>query len=130
MSKTVLKSIYTIIVSMAMVISITVLADAANNSGANDTVDLKNGDKVTGTVLNDTFTVSTAYSSITLKKDKISQIGIHSGNQNDDVVDLIAGGSVEGTIDEPAISLKLDSGKIISIEKEKCSRIIFKRKTE
>ena len=130
MSKTVLKSIYTIVVSMVMVISITAFTDAANNSGTKDTVDLKNGDKVTGTVLNDSFTVSTPYMSITLKKDKISQIGIHSGNQNDDVVDLVAGGSVEGTIDELSISVKLDSGKIISIEKEKCSKIIFKRKTE
>jgi hypothetical protein len=130
MSKTVLKSIYTIIVSVAIVVSITVFAGAANKAGTNDTVDLKNGDKVTGTVLNDTFTVSTPYSAVTLKKDKIAEIRFQSGNQNDDVVVLIAGGSVEGTIDEPAISLKLDSGKIISIEKEQCGRIILKRKTE
>ena len=130
MSKTVLKSIYTIIVSVAIVVSITVFADAANKAGTNDTVDLKNGDKVTGTVLNDTFTLSTPYSAVTLKKDKIAEIRFQSGNQNDDVVVLIAGGSVEGTIDEPAISLKLDSGKIISIEKEQCGRIILKRKTE
>lgn len=130
MSKIVLKSFNIIFMSLALALSMAVSAGAMDNAGVNDIVILKNGDKVTGTVLNDTFTVSTPYSVVTLKKDKISQIGIHSGNQNDDVIELIAGGSVEGTIDAPAISLKLDSGKNISIEKEQCSRIILKTKTE
>jgi hypothetical protein len=130
MSKSALKTIYLILTGLVMVLSIAVSSGAAAEANANDTIDLKNGDKLTGTVLNDTFTLTTPYTAITLERNKISEIRIASGNGDNDVILLNAGGSLEGKIEELEFSFKPATGEMISIEKEKCKKIILKGKTE
>ena len=127
MIKKALKSIYPVFMTLLLTLSIAVSVCAANNTNVNDTVELKNGEKLTGTLLTDTFTVSTPYMVVTLDKDKISEISIIPEGKDHDVILLNTGGLVEGTIEELSFSFKLDSGKEISLEKEKCNKIILKR---
>ena len=130
MSRIAFKSIYLIILNLALAVSITVSAGAVEDTGVSDTVELKNGDKVTGTVLNNTFTITTPYTLVTLKKDQISEIKITPDSENHDVIELTVGGTLAGTIEEPSLSFKLISGKIITLEKEQCKKIILRRKNE
>ena len=128
MLKTALKTIYPLILCLALILSINVLAGASDKTDVKDTVELKNGDKITGTVLNDTFTVTTPYSNVTVEKDKISEIRINHEREDHDVIVLIEGGLMEGTLDEPVFSIKLPSGETTSFEKEKCNKLILKGK--
>ena len=128
MSKPALTSIYQIFTVFLLLLSVAVSSIAADDMNASDTLELINGDKVEGTVLNDTFTLTTPYTVITLDKDKISEISINSESGKNDIIQLNAGGSLEGTLEELEFSLKLPSGKTISFEKEKCKKIILKGK--
>jgi hypothetical protein len=131
MSKIAFKSIYLLVLGLAMMVSMALSAGAVDDADVvYDVVELKNGEKVTGTLLNDTFTVTTPYSSVTLEKDKISEININPESVNHDVIVLNVGGSLDGTIEEPSLSFKLVSGKIISLGKEQCKKITLKQKNE
>jgi hypothetical protein len=124
MSKTVFKYICLIIVSLALAVSTGAFVIAVEGS---DTVELTNGDRLTGTLLTETFTVTTPYTFLTLKKDKISEITFNDDYQNNDVIVLSEGGSVEGTIEELEFSFKPVSGKSITIDKKECKKISLKR---
>ena len=128
MSKSALKTINQILPVFLLLLSMAVSSIAADDGNASDTVVLKNGDKVTGAVLNDTFTLTTPYTAITLERDKISEIRINSESGNNDVILLDAGGSLEGILEELEFSLKLTSGETISLEKVECKEIILNRK--
>ena len=130
MPKIIFKSMCPVVVSLVLAVSIALSAAASEKERAYDSVELKDGKKLTGTFLNDTLTVTTAYTVIPLEKDKISEIMINPENKNDDVIVLIAGGLLEGTIEEPAFSFKLESGETVSVEKVHCKKIILKSKNE
>lgn len=130
MLKIAFKSIFRIILSLALAASIAVSTGAADDEALYDTVELKNGDRVTGTVLNNTFTITSPYTLITVKKDQISEIKINPESENHDIIELNVGGSLEGTIEEPSLSFKLISGKIISLEKTQCKKITLRRKAD
>ena len=130
MSKIVFRSIYRIIMGLALAISIAVSAGAVDDADVYDTVELKNGDKLTGTVLNNTIMVTTSYTLITVKKNQISEIKFNPESENDDVIELNVGGTLAGRIEEPSLSFKIISGKIISLEKEQCKKIILRKKSE
>ena len=127
MLKTAFKSIYPVIV---LAVSITLSAGAEEKISFFDSVELKDGNKLTGTVLNDTLTITTPYTIIPLGKDKISEIRINSGSQNPDVIVLTEGGLLEGTIDEPNFTFRLESGETVSLEKAQCIKILLNRKKE
>ena len=130
MLKTASKTIYSVILTLLMLISITVSAGAADDADVSDTVELKNGDKITGSLLTDTFTVTTPYSVVPLGKEKISEIRITPENKDHDVIVLNAGGLVEGTIEELNFSFKTVSGETISLEKDQIIKIIIKSKNK
>lgn len=123
MSKTALKSICIIIANLVLILFISAFVVAAEDS---DMVELKNGDKLTGTVLTDIYTITTPYSFVTVEKNQISEIRVDDEYQQNDIIELKSGGLVEGTIEEAELSLKLSSGKIIALEKKKCKKIIMR----
>jgi len=128
MLKTAIKLMCLIIYSLGIAVSIAASAGAADKTDVYDTVVLKNSDKVTGTVLNDTFTIMTPYTNVALKRDDISEIKIDFEHENNDVITLDTGGLMEGTIEETVLSVKLVSGKIISLEKKACKNITLYKK--
>ena len=128
MSKIGIGSIFRIMVGLVLAVSIAVSAGTAEDSDVYDTVELNNGDKLIGTVLDNSFTLTTPYTLVTLKKDQISEIRPHAESQNEDVIELNAGGTLTGTIEKPSFSFKLISGEIISLDKEQFRKIILRRK--
>ena len=130
MPKIIFKSMCPVVVSLVLAVSIALSAAASEKESSYDSVELKDGKKLTGTFLNDTLTVTTAYTVIPLEKDKISEIMINPENKNHDVIVLIEGGLLEGTIEEPAFAFKLESGETVSVEKVQCQKIILKSKNE
>ena len=130
MPKIIFKSMCPVVVSLVLAVSIALSAAASEKERAYDSVELKDGKKLTGTFLSDTLTVTTAYTVIPLEKDKISEIMINPENKNHDVIVLIEGGLLEGTIEEPAFAFKLESGETVSVEKVQCQKIILKSKNE
>ncbi len=126
MSNISIGSIFRIVLGVALAISIAVSAGAVEDPNVYDTVELNNGDKLIGTVLDNTFTLSTPYTLVTLKKDQISEIMPHPERQNEDVILLKVGGTLTGTIDEPSLSFELISGETIVLDKRQCKRIILK----
>jgi hypothetical protein len=129
MSRIAIGSIYRMIIGLALTVSIAVSADA-DDTDVYDTVELKNGDKLTGTVLDNDFTLTTPYTLVNLKKDQISEIKPHAETQNEDVIELNVGGTLTGTIEGPSLSFRLVSGETISLDKEQCKKIILRRKDE
>lgn len=127
MIKISLKSVCFMVFCLALTASATLSAGTSHGSNAYDTIELKSGDTLTGTVLNDTFTVMTPYTSMTLEKGDISEIRMDSGSENQDVIVLTTGGLMEGTIEERTFSFKPTSGETISLEKERCKHIILKK---
>jgi hypothetical protein len=126
MSNISIGSIFRIVLGVALTISIAVSAGAVEDPNVYDTVELNNGDKLTGTVLDNTFTLSTPYTLVTLKKDQISEIMPHPESQNQDVILLKVGGTLTGTIEEPSLSFELISGETILIDKGQYKRIILR----
>ncbi|MBN1832795.1 MAG: hypothetical protein JW896_11865 [Deltaproteobacteria bacterium] len=126
MSKIAVESIYRMMMGLALTISIAVSAGAADETNIYDTVELKNGDILTGTVLDNTFTLTTPYSLVTLKKDQISAIKPYSQDQKEDLVELNVGGTLTGTIEELTLSFKKISGETISLDKGQCKKIILR----
>jgi hypothetical protein len=123
------KSIKSILMITLLVLAMfTATASASSEADNNDTVELKNGDKITGTVLTGTFTVTSAYSIVTLERDKISEIAILPEGYNHDIVTLNEGSLLEGTIDETSFSIKTAGGENITLKKEECKKIILKIK--
>jgi hypothetical protein len=130
MSQAVFRFICRIITGFVLAVFIAVSAGAVDNADVYDTVELKNGDKVTGTVLTDTFTLTTPYSFVVLKKDQISEIKLQPESEFDALIELNTGGTLTGTLEETSLSFKLISGKTISLEKEECKKIIVRRDSE
>ena len=130
MSNIAIGSIYRIIMGLALSVSIAVSAGAVEDADVYDTVELKNGDKLAGTVLDNNFTLTTPYTLVTLKKDQISEIKPHPESQDEDVIELNVGGTLTGTIEEPSLSFKLISGKTISLDMEQCRKIILRKRNE
>ena len=128
MSKIGIGSIFRIMVGFVLTVSIAVSAGTAEDPDVYDTIELNNGDKLIGTVLDNSFTLTTPYTLVTLKKDQISEIRPHAESQNEDVIELNAGGTLTGTIEKPSFSFKLISGEIISLDKEQFRKIILRRK--
>ncbi|NLA75787.1 MAG: hypothetical protein GX846_10025 [Deltaproteobacteria bacterium] len=105
----------------------TLFAAAAFGGDADHhTIELKNGNRITGEVLTGTFTVTSPYSIVTLERDKISEIDIMPEGVNHDIITLNEGGLVEGTIDEDSISIKTAGGEAVTLKKEECRKIILK----
>ncbi|GEM_PF-2794152 len=123
-----IKSIKSLLLITLFVLALltTTIAFASGEANNNDTVELKNGDKITGTVLTTTFTVTSPYSIVTLERDKISEIAIMPEGYNHDIITLNEGGILEGTIDESSISIQNEKGEKTTLKKEECKKIILK----
>ena len=130
MSKRAIVSIYRMMLILALAVSMAVPAGAADEADVYDTVVLKNGDILKGTVLDNIFTLTTPYSLVTLKKEQISVITPNSESRNEDVIELDVGGTMAGTIEEITLSFKLISGETKSLDMDQCKKIILKRTSE
>src|SRR5205823_784758 len=78
-------------------------ATASSDGGASagkqdDMIVLKNGDKITGEVLNKKFTIKTSYAELAFDREKVDQIILEGAGANIDEMVLKAGDKLSGVL--------------------------------
>jgi hypothetical protein len=94
-----------------------------------DAVILKNGDTITGEVLNETFTVKTSYASLQFDRAKLDKVDLEGAGANLDIVTLRVGDKISGVLETSKINVKLVAGQETAIDKDKIKTIRFRRST-
>lgn len=87
---------------------------------------LRNGDKLTGTVLNESFSIRTSYSSLKFNNRIIAGIDLEGGANNIEAIVTVNDNRFSGFIDDPFIVFKLQTGPQIEIRREKILKVIFR----
>lgn len=87
---------------------------------------LRNGDKLTGTVLNEKFSIRTSYAKITLNNRIIAGIDLEGGANNIEKIITVNNNRFSGFIDDPVFVFKLQSGAQIEVRREKVLKVVFR----
>lgn len=98
-----------------------------NEAQKYDSLVLKNGDTVTGTVENKNFTLKSSYSEIAFETSEIAKIVFEGVGSNVDVVRLKVGDKISGVVQDEKVTIKLVSGTSIEVEKDKVKEIQIRR---
>lgn len=91
-----------------------------------DIVLLRNGDKLTGTVLNESFSIRTSYTSLKFNNRIIAGIDLEGGANNIEAIVAVNNNRFSGFIDDPVIVFKLQTGPKIEVRREKVLKVIFR----
>jgi len=92
---------------------------------------LRNGGKLTGTILNDSFSVRTSYARMKFVNRVIAGVDLDGGANNIESIITVNNNRFSGFIDDPAFTFKLQSGTQIKIRREKVLKAVFRvRKAE
>jgi len=95
-----------------------------------DLISLKNGDKLTGTVIDATITVRTSYArELPLESGVIAGI-LFASDAFMDTIFTVNGNRFSGFIDDPSIDFELPSGAQVTIRREKVKKIIFRMRED
>lgn len=87
---------------------------------------LRNGDKLTGTVLNEKFSIRTSYAEIVLNNRIIAGIDLEGGANNIEKIITVNNNRFSGFIDDPVFVFKLQSGAQIEVRREKVLKVVFR----
>jgi len=87
---------------------------------------LRNGDKLTGTVLNDKFSIRTSYAKIELNNRIIAGIDLEGGANNIEKIITVNNNRFSGFIDDPVFVFKLQSDAKIEVRREKVLKVVFR----
>jgi Tol biopolymer transport system component len=93
--------------------------------GAYDLLKLKNGDLLTGTILNTSFTLRTSYAELQFPKDFLATLRFVGGAENLSQVVLLNGDKFSGFISEGRIKFKMKGGSPIEVRIEKIDTVGF-----
>lgn len=104
---------------------LTVVLDAERPSKT-DILLLRNGDKLTGTVLNKAFSIRTSYASLSFNNRMVAGIDLEGGANNIEAIVTVNNNRFSGFIDDPVFVFKLQSGAQIEIRREKVLKAIFR----
>lgn len=103
---------------------------ASTSRASLDFVRLKNGDEVSGRVLNETLTLKASYATLTFKRSEIDSIVIEGGTNNNDEVRLVIGDRITGVLQEDTIRLRLAGGEETEIAKDKIKEFQIRHTSE
>jgi len=87
---------------------------------------LRNGDKLTGTVLNEKFSIRTSYAEIVLNNRIIAGIDLEGGANNIEKIITVNNNRFSGFIDDPVFVFKLQSDDQIEVRREKVLKVVFR----
>lgn len=87
---------------------------------------LRNGDKLTGTVMNEKFSIRTSYAHIEIATNYIAGINLEGGTNNIESVISVNNNRFSGFIDNPFVVFKLDNGPQLEIRREKIQKVVFR----
>jgi len=92
-----------------------------------DSVTLRNGDTITGDILNDSFTIQTSYGRLTFKRAEVEKIVVEGAGTNVDVLRLRIGDKLSGVLQDSKIRLRLVSGTVTELDKDKVKEVRLRR---
>ena len=87
---------------------------------------LRNGDKLTGTILNESFSIRTSYAQLKFNNRMIAGIDLEGGDQNIESIVTVNNNRFSGFIDDPFFVFKLQTGAQIKVRREKVLKAIFR----
>ena len=90
-----------------------------------DVLYLRNGDVITGTILNKNYNVTTSYTELQINNRMIREIYLESGVNNISKIITINNNRISGYIDNPIIVFKLKNGNEIEVRREKILKLFF-----
>lgn len=92
---------------------------------------LRNGDKLTGTILNDSFSIRSSYARMKFVNRVIAGVDLAGGANNIESIITVNNNRFSGFIDDPVFAFKPQSGTQIKIRREKVLKAVFRvRKSE
>ena len=91
---------------------------------------LRNGDKLTGTVVNENFSIRTSYAHIVIESKYIAGINLEGGANNIESIITVNNNRFSGFIDDAFISFKLTGGPQLEIRREKVLKIVFRQRPQ
>ena len=90
-----------------------------------DTVTLRNGDVLSGTILTGEFTVQASYGTLTFTQEQLARINIEDAAGRTDQFVLKVGDRVSGVLQNPTVEMTLTTGATITLEKGNIASITF-----
>ncbi len=93
-----------------------------------DLLRLRNGDNLSGTILNESFTIQTTYTTLSFPKDDIKRILFESEKAETQTMELRRGDILRGVIKDDVIDINIPSAEKITIEKDKIQEVNFAEK--
>jgi len=105
--------------------SLSVVLDLERASNM-DILLLRNGDQLTGTILNETFNIRTSYSQLHFNNKTIAGIDLEGGTNNIESIITVNNNKFSGFLDDAIFVFKLQTGPTIKIRREKILKAIFR----
>ncbi len=90
-----------------------------------DILQLRNGDQLTGTILNKSFSMRTSYAQIDLNSRKIARISLEGGINNFETISTINNNRFSGLMEDPVFVFKVKGGARINVRREQVSQAVF-----
>lgn len=90
-----------------------------------DVLYLRNGDVITGTILNKNYNITTSYAKLQISNKMIQEIYLESGVNNISKIITINNNKISGYIDNPVIVFRLKNGNEIEVRREKILKLFF-----
>ncbi len=87
---------------------------------------LRNGDQLTGTILNEKFSIRTSYAELHFNNRMIAGIDLEGGANNIESIVTVNNNRFSGFIDNPVFVFQLQTGPRIEIRREKVLKAIFR----
>jgi len=91
-----------------------------------DSVLMKNGDILSGSILTQKFKFQSSYAKLTVKSEDIRRIDLEGGGQNIEIIHLRSGDRISGILANEKLEIKLPIGSSVTLEKDKIKIITFK----
>jgi hypothetical protein len=91
-----------------------------------DILVLKSGDRLTGTILNESFTLTTGYGTIKFMNRHVAAIGLDTGTSHIESIMTVNNNRFSGFIEEPAFVFKLQKGPQVDVRREKVLKAVFR----
>jgi len=93
-----------------------------------DLLTLRNGDNLSGTILNESFTIQTTYATLSFPKNEIKRIVFESEKAEIQIMELLRGDILRGVIKDEIIDIDIPSAGKTPIEQDKIREINFTKK--
>jgi formylglycine-generating enzyme required for sulfatase activity len=95
-------------------------------STGTDNVILLNGDKLTGTVLNPSYSLQTTYATIPIDKSSIAGISLEGTDKRIERIVTETNDQFSGTLDTTVFVFRRENGSILTIRPEKVQKVVFR----